>query len=128
MHRRNPRNCARLEFGHELEYFHENVAKELPAQDVDGVRCKVLRLDIDDREVTLFLKTKDTPLQISVKSPEYEYAMRFLRYEPDRKPDKSLFQLPPACSSRSKAGWSWSTNRVPRHHVRLPLAAWVRRR
>jgi hypothetical protein len=84
-----------LEFGHELEYFHENDAKEFPAQDVDGFRCKVFRLEIDDREVTLFLKTNDTPLQIVVKSPEYEYAMRFLRYEPDRKPDKLLFQLPP---------------------------------
>lgn len=83
-----------LEFGYELEYFHENDAKELPVQDVDGIKCKVLRIDIDDREVTLFLKTNDTPLQIAVKSPEYEYAMRFLRYEPDRKPDKLLFQLP----------------------------------
>jgi hypothetical protein len=84
-----------LEFGHELEYFRENNAKELPAQDVDGFKCKVLRLAIDDREVTLFMKTNDTPLQIVVKSPEYEYAMRFLRYEADRKPDKLLFQLPP---------------------------------
>lgn len=84
-----------LEFGRELDYFHENDAKTLPAQDVDGFRCKLLRLEIDDREVTLFLKTNDTPLQIVVKSPEVEYAMRFLRYEPDRKPDKLLFQLPP---------------------------------
>jgi hypothetical protein len=84
-----------LEFGKELEYFHANNARELPAQDVDGFRCKVFRLEMDDREVLLFLKTDDTPLQIVVKSPEYEYAMRFLRYEPDRRPDKSLFQLPP---------------------------------
>jgi len=54
-----------------------------------------LRLAFDDREVTLFLKTNETPLQIVVKSPEHEYAMRFLRYEPDRRPDKLLFQLPP---------------------------------
>jgi hypothetical protein len=84
-----------IEFGRELEYFRENDARELPAQDVDGVKCKVLRLDIEDREVTLFLKTNDIPLQITVKSPDYEYAMRFLRYEPDRKADKLLFQLPP---------------------------------
>ena len=83
-----------LEFGQELGYFRENGAIELPAQDVDGFRCKLLRLEIDDREITLFLKTNDTPLQIVVKSPEYEYAIRFLRYEPDRKPDKLLFQLP----------------------------------
>ena len=85
----------KLEFGHELEYFQENGAKQLPAQDVDGVRCRVLRLQIEDREVTLFLKTDNTPLQIAVKSPNYEYAMRFLRYEPDRKPEMLLFQLPP---------------------------------
>ena len=84
-----------LEFGHELEYFQANDAKQLPAQEVDGIRCKLLRLEMEDRVVTLFLKTDDTPLQIVVKSPEYEYAMRFLRYEPDRKPDKLLFQLPP---------------------------------
>jgi hypothetical protein len=84
-----------LEFGQEREYFRANGAKELPSQDVDGFRCKVFLLAIDDHEVTLFLKTNDTPLQIVVKSPEYEYTMQFLRYEPDRKPDKSLFQLPP---------------------------------
>lgn len=84
-----------LEFGRELEYFRENDAKSLPAQDVDGNKCKLYRLEIGDREVTLFLKSNETPLQIVVKSPEYEYAMRFLRYETDRKPDKSLFQLPP---------------------------------
>jgi hypothetical protein len=84
-----------LEFGHELEFFHENEAKELPPQDVDGIRCKVFRFETDDREVLLFVKTDDTPLQIVVKSSEYEYAMRFLRYDANRKPDKSLFQLPP---------------------------------
>lgn len=84
-----------LEFGHELQYFRDNDAKEFPAQDVDGIRCKLLRLQLDDREVTLFLMTNGAPLQIAVKSPEYEYTMRFLRYEPDRKPDKLLFQLPP---------------------------------
>ena len=84
-----------LEFGSEPEYFRENDAQELPAQSVDGFKCKLLRLAFDGREVTLFLKTNDTPLQIVVKSPEYEYTMRFLRYEPDRKPDKLLFQLPP---------------------------------
>ena len=85
----------KLEFGHELEYFQENGARQLPAQEVDGFRCRLLRLEIEDREVTLFLMTDNTPLQIVVKSPDYEYDMRFLRYEPDRKPDKLLFQLPP---------------------------------
>lgn len=84
-----------IEFGRELEYFHENNAKELGTEEIDGFKCKVFRLKIEDREVTMFLKTNGTPLQIVVKSPDYEYAMRFLRYEPERKPDKSQFQLPP---------------------------------
>jgi hypothetical protein len=65
------------------------------SQEVDGLKCKLFRLETDDREATLFLKTDDTPLQISVKSADYEYAVRFVRYDAQRKPDKSLFQLPP---------------------------------
>ncbi len=84
-----------LEFGHELEFFQENGAKEMGSQEVDGLKCKLFRLETDDREATLFLKTDDTPLQISVKSADYEYAVRFVRYDAQRKPDKSLFQLPP---------------------------------
>ena len=84
-----------LEFGHELEFFHDNHAKELASQDFDGFKCRVYRFETDDREVLLFVKTDDTPVQVVVKSPEYEYAMRFLRYDANRKPDKSLFQLPP---------------------------------
>ena len=84
-----------LEFGHELEFFHDNNARELALQDLDGFKCRVYRFETDDREVLLFVKTDDTPLQVVVKSPEYEYAMRFLRYDANRKPDKSLFQLPP---------------------------------
>src|SRR5882724_6492134 len=80
-----------LEFGSELEYFHDNNAKELPAEEVDGFKCRVYRLEMDDRDVTLFEKTDDVPLQVVVKSPEYEYALRFLRYDPNRKPHKSLF-------------------------------------
>lgn len=84
-----------LEFGRELQFFRENGATEMPAQEVDGIKCKLLRLELDGDEVTLFLKTDETPLQVAVKSPDYEYALRFLRYEPDRKPDRALFQLPP---------------------------------
>lgn len=84
-----------LEFGNELQFFRDNSATELPAQEVDGIKTKPLRLEIDGEEVTLYVKTDETPLQVTVKSPNYEYTMRFIRYEPDRRPDKSLFQLPP---------------------------------
>jgi len=84
----------KLEFGHELEYFQENDAKQLPGQEIDGFRCRLLRLELEDRELTLFLKTDNTPLQVVVKSPDYEYAVRFLRYEPDRKPEMLQFHVP----------------------------------
>src|SRR3954465_4806488 len=84
-----------LEFGHELEYFQQNGAESLPVEEVDGIKCKRLRLQMDGRVITLYLKTDDTPFQVAVRSPQYEYAMRFLRYEPNRKVDRALFQLPP---------------------------------
>jgi hypothetical protein len=90
-----------LEFGRELQFFRENGATELPAQEVDGIKCKLLRLEVEGDEVTLFLKTDETPLQVAVKSPDHEYALRFLRYEPDRKPDKALFQLPPGAQLKN---------------------------
>ncbi len=83
-----------LEFGHELEFFLANNATALPQQEIEGVLCKPLRLNIDDREVTLYLRTSDVPLLIVVKSPDYEYSVRFLRYEPARKVNKSLFSPP----------------------------------
>lgn len=83
-----------LEFGDELNYFLSNGAKAMPQREVEGVLCKPLQLNIDDREVTLYVRTNDMPLLISVKAPDYEYSMHFLRYEPDRKVNKSLFQRP----------------------------------
>jgi hypothetical protein len=83
-----------LEFGHELEFFLAHNATALPQQEIEGVLCKPLRLNIDDREVTLYVRTSDVPLLIAVKSPDYEYSVRFLRYEPARKVNKSLFGPP----------------------------------
>lgn len=84
----------RLELGREVDYFYEQSARESPAQEIDGFKCRVLRIAVDDREATLFAKPNGTPRQIVLKAAEYEYTMNFLRYEPDRKPDMSLFQLP----------------------------------
>ena len=84
-----------LEFGSELAFFRNNGATELAPQTVDGVKCKLYRLKLDDREVTLFLKPDSLPLQIEVQSEGARYAVRFLRYDPDQRPDMSLFKVPP---------------------------------
>ncbi|HEX4986193.1 MAG TPA: hypothetical protein VFV71_09015 [Burkholderiales bacterium] len=87
---------AELEFGSELTFFRGYDARELAPAVVDGVRCRLLNLpDVDERDLTLYLKPDDTPLQIVLKTKDYEYAVRFLRYEPDHQLNRSLFHPPP---------------------------------
>jgi hypothetical protein len=88
-------NLKQLEFGSELKFFQNNGAKELATQTVDGIKCKLYRLELDDRELTLFLKPDMLPLQIEVQSASAKYAVRFLRYDPNQKPDMNQFKVPP---------------------------------
>jgi hypothetical protein len=83
-----------LEFGSELSFFREHGAKELASQTVDGIKCKVYRLEFDDRKVTLLMKPDNLPLQIEVQSTDVKYAVRFLQYDPNQKPDMNLFKVP----------------------------------
>jgi hypothetical protein len=85
----------RLEFRSELKFFQENGAEELASQTMDGIKCRLYRLELDDRELTLFLKPDNRPLQIELQSAGAKYAVRFLRYDPDQKPDMTLFRVPP---------------------------------
>ena len=83
-----------LEFGSELKFFQSNGAREIASQTVDGIKCKLYDLELDDRELTLFLKPDNLPLQIEVRSAGTKYAVRFLRYDPNQKPDMTLFKVP----------------------------------
>ncbi len=93
--REQSERLKQLEFGSELKFFQDNGARELASQTVDGIKCKLYRLELDDRELTLFLKPDNLPLQIEVQSASVKYAVRFLRYDPNQKPDMSLFKVPP---------------------------------
>lgn len=92
--REQSEGLKQLEFGSELKFFQDNGARELASQTVDGIKCKLYRLQLDDRELTLFLKPDSLPLQIEVQSAGIKYAVRFLRYDPNQKPDMSLFKVP----------------------------------
>jgi len=83
-----------LEFGSELKFFQSNMAREIASQTVDGIKCKVNELKLDDRVLTLFMKPDNLPLQIEVRSAGTKYAVRFLRYDPNQKPDMALFKVP----------------------------------
>ncbi len=93
--REQSEKLKQLEFGSELKFFQDNGAKELASQTVDGINCKLYRMELDDRELTLFLKPDNVPLQIEVKGAGLKYAVRFLKYDPNQKPDMSLFKVPP---------------------------------
>ena len=92
--REQSEKLKQLEFGSELRFFQDNGARELASQTVDGIKCKLYRMELDDRELTLFLKPDNLPLQIEVQSASVKYAVRFLRYDPNQKPDMSLFKVP----------------------------------
>ena len=93
--REQSEKLKQLEFGSELKFFQDNGAEEIAPQTVDGIKCKLHRLQLDDRELTLFLRPDNLPLQIEVQSAGVKYAVRFLRYDPNQKPDMSLFKVPP---------------------------------
>ena len=93
--REQSEKLKQLEFGSELKFFLDNGAKELASQSVDGIECKLYRLELDNRELTLFLKPDNLPLQIEVQSGSIKYAVRMIRYDPGQKPDMSLFKVPP---------------------------------
>jgi outer membrane lipoprotein-sorting protein len=93
--REQSEKLKQLEFGSELSFFQENGAKELAGQTVNGIKCKVYRLELDNRKVTLFMKPDKLPLQIEVQSADVKYAVRFLKYDPNQKPDMNLFKVPP---------------------------------
>jgi len=93
--REQSEKLKQLEFGSELEFFRGNGAKELATQTVDGIKCTLYRMELDKRELTLFLKPDNVPLQIEVQNANVKYAVRFLKYDPDQKPDMSLFKVPP---------------------------------
>jgi len=93
--REQSETLKQLEFGSELKFFQDHGAREIASQTVDGVKSKLYRLELDNRVVTLFLKPDDRPLQIEIQSADVKYAVRFVRYDPDQKPDMSLFKVPP---------------------------------
>ena len=93
--REQSKKLKQLEFGSELKFFQDNGARVLASRTVDGIKCKLYRLELDDRELTLFLKPDNLPLQIEVQSADLKYAVRFLKYDPNQKPDMNLFKVPP---------------------------------
>lgn len=87
-----------LEFGNEVSFFRENGGREKSPQRVDGVLYEVLGLEVDERELSLLVRSDGKPFEIRVKAGATEYAVRITRYDPALEPDFSLFKPPPGIS------------------------------
>ncbi len=83
-----------LEFGREREFFEANGATERAKQTLDGTLCRVFTVQIDDRDLTLYVRGDGKPFQVSIGGGADGYGIRIVRYEPDSDPDLSLFKPP----------------------------------
>jgi len=84
-----------LEFGRERTFFLDRSARDLGSEKVDGISCTVLGIEVDGRDLKLFLDKDNKPVQISVKTDAYQYAVRYVKFQPGLDPKLDLFKLPP---------------------------------
>jgi hypothetical protein len=81
--------------GKELEFFESRNATVEADQVVDGVACKVMKLEMADTIVTLWVdKAASRPYQVAMRTPKVEYAVRYDVYRRDGTLDMSLFAKP----------------------------------
>lgn len=90
-----PAAFARLQMGREATFFRDRAATAGPPETLDGIDCDVLLLDEGTAEVKLWLrKDNGHPLQISLRTAQVEYAVRYERYDLDEPADMTLFARP----------------------------------
>lgn len=90
-----PASLRRLQMGREMEFFESRNAKVEADEVVDGVACKVMKLELDDTVVTLWVdKAAARPHQVAMRTPKVEYAVRYDVYRREAAVDMSLFTKP----------------------------------
>jgi hypothetical protein len=87
-----------LELGNEQEFFTSQGAKELTKQSIDGVLCRVFSMEIDGRDLTLYVRGDGKPFQVSIAGGGLDYGIRIVRYDANVEPDLGLFRPPPGVS------------------------------
>jgi len=89
----------KLEIGREIAFFNQRNAKSLPEHIIDGVNCRVLRLEIDGRTVTLYInQANEVPFQIETQGGPHDATLRYEKYKTDLAPDLTKFEPPPGIS------------------------------
>ncbi len=85
-----------LEFGKEVQFFHDHGARELETREVDGKNCKATSLKSGSQEVTLLLDSSTgKPYQIDImKDGKLDFSVRYLSHETNLPFQRSLFEPP----------------------------------
>ena len=90
-----PGSLQRLQMGREVEFFQTRNAEALAEEVIEGVACKVMKLELADTTATLWIdKNSSLPRQVRMRTPKVEYAVRYDIYRNDGTVDMALFAKP----------------------------------
>lgn len=90
-----PDEIKELEMGQEHAFITKHEIPVTGSTTIEGIECDVRRMTIGEFQIALYLrKDNGNPLQLGLKKEDMEYGVRYLKYQPDLKPDYSLFKVP----------------------------------
>ncbi len=84
-----------LQMGREKAFLESRGTAGAADEVIEGKPCKVLTWELDDTSVKLWVDAgSNVPRQISMRTPQVEYAIRYDVYRTDLVPDVALFAKP----------------------------------
>lgn len=93
---------AALQLGKEAEFFASRDATSGPDSEIDGIPVSSQIVEIPPHTVTLYRhRSEGRPVQLSLKTPNAEYHVRYDLYEVELPTDAALFAPPPGVSLSS---------------------------
>jgi len=90
-----PNEIRELEMGYENSFFLKRQATKIGITTIDSVECEMYQVTIKEYELTLYKRKDDgNPLQLGIKKENFEYKLKYLKYEKSVTPDFTLFEVP----------------------------------
>ncbi len=89
------KDLLKLEMGHEMEFFRERKATRVKDDRIDGIRCTVYQVSVENSLLKLFVSNETKqPCQVSIMTADRQYAVRYLKYSTGGKFDEKLYAVP----------------------------------
>jgi hypothetical protein len=90
-----PAALKSLQMGREKDFLEARGTQAGAGESIDGKACTVLTWELDDTRVKLWVDAESgLPRQISMRTSQVEYAIRYDVYRTDLAPDAALFKKP----------------------------------